>query len=153
MWPKLTKQIDVELEELHQLLATHRPLLERCRSVPPSAIETSALAALLHSFYNGLENMFKRVAVEVDADPPLGDNWHRKLLDAMIAPTGLRPPVITPATHQQLLDYLSFRHVFRHAYSFRLRWEKMAALVHDCEGVLRQVEAEIRAFLTRAHAT
>jgi hypothetical protein len=66
VWDKLRKQIAVERQQLHRLLATHRPILEKCAARPPSEIELSALAAMLHSFYNGTENIFKRIAEEID---------------------------------------------------------------------------------------
>ena len=63
MWNRLSKQTAVELEQLDRLIETHRPLLTKCASETPSNIELSALAAMLHSFYTGIENIFKRVAV------------------------------------------------------------------------------------------
>ncbi len=48
----------VEEAQLEQLLALYHPLLEKCRLEEPSPIELSALAALLHSFYTGIENLF-----------------------------------------------------------------------------------------------
>jgi hypothetical protein len=49
------------------------PLLAQCRNTAPTEIELSALAALLHSFYTGVENIFKRVTVELDGEPVHGD--------------------------------------------------------------------------------
>jgi hypothetical protein len=87
VWDKVRKQVAVEREQLDHLIETHRPLLARCASTPPGAIELSALAAMLHSFYTGVENIFKRVAVEIDSAPPRGEAWHRELLDSMTRPS------------------------------------------------------------------
>jgi hypothetical protein len=65
VWHKLRKQVTVERQQLHRLLETFRPLIERSAVSPPDDIELSALAAMLHSFYNGFENIFKRVAAEL----------------------------------------------------------------------------------------
>lgn len=54
MWPDLREQIAVETAQLQQLLMVHQSLLEKCRSEEPSAIELSALGALLHSLYTAL---------------------------------------------------------------------------------------------------
>lgn len=61
MWHKLAKQINVEREQLRRLIEIHSRLLANCSSQPPNEIELSALVALLHSFYTGVENIFKRV--------------------------------------------------------------------------------------------
>ena len=46
----------------------------KCPTTAPTEIELSALAALLHSFYTGVENVFKRVAMELDGEPVRGDS-------------------------------------------------------------------------------
>ena len=50
VWDKLRKQITVERQLLDHLMETHRTLIERCATSPPSGVELSALAAALHSF-------------------------------------------------------------------------------------------------------
>jgi hypothetical protein len=149
VWHKLGKQIGVEREQLNRLIEVHRPLLAKCVSQPPNDIELSALAALLHSFYTGIENIFKRIAVEIDGAPPRGEAWHRQLLDAMSLHNNLRGAVISPSLRDSLSEYLAFRHVFRQAYSFELRWEKMSVLVLNCEATLRRLEAELETFMRK----
>jgi hypothetical protein len=147
VWDKLRKQVAVEVEQLNYLIEVHRPLLTKCTGTTPNDIELSALAAMLHSFYTGIENIFKRVAVELDSAPPRGESWHRELLDAMIRPNAARPAVLSTPLRDRLREYLEFRHVFRQAYSFQLRWDKMSPLVLGCEETLRQLEAELDVFL------
>ena len=72
MWDDLREQVEVELEQLNLLLSTHEVLLRRLAHTAPDAIELSALAAMLHSFYSGIENVLKRVSVEIDHVPPTG---------------------------------------------------------------------------------
>jgi len=147
VWDRLRKQVVVEREQLNRLLEVHRPLLVRCATTTPNDIELSALAAMLHSFYTGIENIFKRIAVEIDGALPHGESWHRELLDAMRRPSAARPAVISAPLRDRLREYLEFRHVFRQAYAFQLRWDKMSPLVQGCEKTLRQLEAELEAFL------
>lgn len=147
VWDELSKQINVEREQLRQLIETHRALLEKCSRASPDAIELSALAALLHAFYTRIENIFKRVAIAVEGAAPRGDVWHRDLLDSMTCPRPNRQAVISDELSQQLSEYLAFRHVFRQAYTFQLQWEKMTHLVLECETVLIRLEAELDSFL------
>ncbi len=150
MWDKLRKQVAVERQQLRWLLESYRALLERCAASPPSDIELSALAAMLHSLYNGIENIFKRIAGELDEQLPGGESWHRDLLDSMSCPGRGRPAVISQSLVERLDAYLDFRHFFRHAYVFSLRWDRMKGLVLGCDETLRQLEAELDSFLRRA---
>ena len=68
-WDRFSKQQAAEREQLRRLLSAAQPLLAKCRDAAATEIELSALAATLHSFYTGVENIFKRVAVELVARP------------------------------------------------------------------------------------
>ena len=105
---------------------------------------------MLHSFYTGIENIFKRIAEEIDGQIPAGEAWHPQLLDVMGQPGKGWRAVISQGTIERLDAYLDFRHFFRHAYIFSLRWDMMKGLVLGCEDTLRHLEAELDAFLHRA---
>lgn len=90
MSDKVGKQIDVERQQLRRLLEVHEPLLVECASRERTNIELSALAFFLETFYSGIENIFKRIAVEIDGRLPQGEAWHRKLLDVMAKPSSHR---------------------------------------------------------------
>ena len=94
-----------------------------------------------------MENIFKRVAVELDDDPMRGESWHRQLLLRMKMSTKQRPALLTEELHDTLNEYLRFRHVFRNAYSFDLDWQKMAPLVLRLEETFRDVESALNDFL------
>lgn len=150
MSDRLSKQVAVELEQLARLIEVHRPLLDKCENLPPTDIELSALAAMLHSFYTGIENIFKRVCVERGVSLPAGAAWHRELLDSMSKPGGFPGLVISPVLGRRLEEYLKFRHVFRQAYSFQLQWEKVSSLILNCDDTLRCLIEEMSSFLQRS---
>lgn len=147
MWPELKKELVVEQQMLRRLVTLHESLLVKCQTTPPDTIEISALAALLHSFYTGTENLFKRIALHLDGGLPSGDMWHTRLLDSMATPTAVRPAAITEALGGRLRLYLGFRHVFRHAYAFELRWSKMAPLVQQLAETLELLEKDVGRFV------
>jgi hypothetical protein len=145
---RVKRQITVERELLHQLIEAHRSVLVKCATEAPNPIELSALGAMLHAYYTGIENAFKRIAIEVDGNLIRSENWHQALLKNMASPGPARPAVISESLRQSLKDYLDFRHVFRQGYTFQLRWEKMAPLVRNCEEVLKRPESELDAFIS-----
>ena len=110
-------------------------------------MERAALGSVLHSFYTGLEGIFLTVAKRVDEHAPSGDRWHRDLLDQMATPAGLRGVLISEETKRVLREYLAFRHFFRQAYTYVLRWEEMSDLVKRLASTWRQARTEIEVFL------
>ena len=146
MWDELREQVALERRQLHRLLNTYRALLGRCATSDPDDIEIAALASMLHSFYNGVENIFKRTALELGDAMPGGDSWHKDLLDRMAEATGNRSALLSSPLRDRIKEYMEFRHFFRHAYTFHLRWNRMKALAVGCEETLLSLEAELDRF-------
>ena len=146
VWDSVREQVTLERGQLHRLFPVYRPLLEKCAVTPPNDIELYAFAAILHSFYNGIENIFKRVTLELGDAMPGGESWHKDLLDSMTRPPGDRNSVLSPELARRLKEYMEFRHVFRHAYTFNLRWDRLKTLVLGCEEALQLVESELDRF-------
>ena len=132
---------------LNRLLAEFRPLIAKTATAEPDTVERSAMACELHSFYTGIENIFKQVASECDGSLPSGQRWHRDLLDCVARPGRNRPAVISMPLRESLGTYLDFRHVFRQAYTLDLQWGKMRPLVAGIDDTLRRLEAELEQFL------
>ena len=146
----LRKAVSLERQQLRRLLQDYHPLLEKCAATPPNLTELSALALVSHSFYNGVENIFRRVAKELGSGVPQGQFWHRELLDSMKQPGTARPAVITEQLAERLDEYLQFRHLFRHSYAFDLDWNSMKPSALGCEDPLKQLERELDRFLETA---
>lgn len=121
MWDNLREQVALERRQPRRLLGGYQPLLAKCAESSPDYIELSALAAMLHSFYNGIENIFRRTTLELGDRMPDSQSWHKNLLDGMTEATGNRKPVLARELGGRLKEYMEFRHVFRHAYNFDLR--------------------------------
>jgi hypothetical protein len=141
VWDELKEQVALERRQIHRLFRVHHALLEKCIASAPDDIELSALWAMLHSFYNGMENIFKRITVELGDPMPGSESWHNELLDSMTEASGNRNAVLPIPLRSRIKEYVEFRHVFRHDYTFDLRWERMKTLVLGCEETLQLVEA------------
>jgi len=144
---KIVSQVKFEIEQIDQLLRSFAGLLTSVQENTPDLVQVTALASVLHSFYNGLENMFLSIAKGVDDAVPTGAQWHRDLLTQMTKATSNRGPVLTDELAHQLAGYLGFRHFYRHAYSFFLEWSEVEKLVTPLEKVWDQVKAELELFL------
>ena len=58
MTNRVISQIEFELGQIEQLFEAYVDLLDRRNKKKPDLVEITALASILHSFYNGLENIF-----------------------------------------------------------------------------------------------
>ena len=78
---ELREEIAVELEALkatvNELLALQEDVAER----EPTVREKTAAAAFLAQFYNGVENILKRISSYHNVPLPTGDTWHIDLFE------------------------------------------------------------------------
>jgi hypothetical protein len=147
MLPEKTKlKIQLEIEQIDKLIETYSDLLKKCVQSEPDKIEIAALGSILHSFYNGLENIFSVIAKEVDETVPQGFSWHKELLIQISNKTLTRNAVLPEATREKLVNYLAFRHFYRHSYSFFLDWKELKPLICDFNSVWKEVRESLERF-------
>ncbi|GAB4257248.1 ribonuclease toxin HepT-like protein [Thermincola ferriacetica] len=107
-----------------------------------------AFASLLHDFYTCTEKIFQTVAKNIDEYVPVGENWHKALLEQMVLSLdGKRPPVISEKLMYVLTSYLVFRHRVRNIYGFQLEWERMEPLIKGLPGTVHNIKTEINLFV------
>jgi hypothetical protein len=105
-----------------------------------------AAAALLDTFYTGVEKTFRRIASELGGIPE-GSGWHRTLPDDMALDIPkTRPPVLRPDTVRELSKFLAFRHRFRNLYLFDLEPEPIVSLVGGLAPTWAAARVELDAF-------
>lgn len=139
--------MNFEISQIDELFKSYSSLLHRIRKVEPNMIEVTACASVLHSFYNGLENIFLSIVKRIDRNVPTGDRWHRDLLYQMGKETPERKQVLTNKTIDQLVDYMGFRHFYRHSYSFSLEWDELEILIVPVENIWQRIKDELEIFL------
>jgi len=94
-----------------------------------SDAELDSLGYSMHNIYNALENCFTQISLAFENHVRDKIRWHRELLDKMFLDIkSLRPAVLPEGVRSVLGDLLGFRHLFRHAYDFKLDKDKTVAL-------------------------
>jgi hypothetical protein len=147
VWGELRAHVRGELASVRELARLVIDRADEFRRDPPDAWDLAAIGGLLHSFYLGVERVFRAIGTAVDHSVPTGDRWHAELLDAMRRKSQSRRPVISDDLSSQLHQYLGFRHVYRSNYPRQLDWSRVAPLVDDLEGVTDRFDREIIMFL------
>ena len=130
-----------ELENLEKVVAETESLLSM-KKTGFSVIELSAAAAFLHNFYNGVENIFKRIFRYMNFQHNQSDTWHKDMLN-----TALENKIVNGALFDRLYDYLMFRHMFIHSYSFQIEWEKLKPLVLNLKSIYNDFNKSIMDYL------
>jgi len=150
----LWAEIKATLSDLERIVEEIEELLRDLGSSEPSYKDKAAMGAFLHNFYNGIENVLKRIAEEIDRAVPSGSEWHRALLQRMAEGVeNLRPAVLKAETVTKLLPYLGFRHFFRHSYTFEIDWEKVKPLARNARAVLETIKDDLKEFLDTLEET
>ncbi len=144
---RLQSEINQEILSLDAFLEELKTLKPRLSQKKVSNLYLRAAGSILHDFYNGVENIFRRVAQELNGGLPAGEDWHKQLLiDMGLEIKRVRPPLISEDLKLKLQKYLGFRHVFRNIYGFYLEQEQIKALVKEFPQVLLYLKKEIAIF-------
>jgi predicted nucleotidyltransferase len=144
---RLKRQIGLEFENIEKDMKELSDFFQKNSDLKPTRMEMGGIGSYLQSFYNGIERIFERITVTFDGDIPEGKEWHRLLLEQMEISTQNRPAVISHEISLILLDYLKFRHLFRHIYSGELNWEKLYKLAIKVPDTLTAFKEQINSFI------
>jgi hypothetical protein len=143
----LKAKIVFEISQIDKLLSDSKPLLDLCKLKTPDFIEMSAAALVLHSFYNGIENILVLIFKYYDNQLPNSNKWHMELLDKAFVSDERRKQIFTNELQDTLEEYLKFRHFIRHAYGFQLEWERMEDLIKGMENFWRKIKENLDNFI------
>ena len=125
-----------EYEAIENVLAE----LPHSRLYELSTLELAGVAALIHNFYNGIENVLKQLFLGAGLKLPDGSAWHKELLLMSVD-----NKFISSCLMEELKPYLAFRHFFAHAYALELHPERMEKLVVGMPGVFGKFRVAVDA--------
>lgn len=149
MHKELYEKIEFEITQIEHLLETHKLLLNLCKIKVPDSTEIAAIGSILHSFYNGIERIFLLIAKDYDNTTPKGDKWHRDLIKLMNSANSERDQIITDETTEIILNYLGFRHFFRHSYDFNIEWDLIKDNFLNIENNWNLIKNDILKFIRK----
>ncbi len=142
------QKIEYELSQIDELLGKVSLLLNLVQVKDPDFIELCAIGSILHSYYNGIENIMMLIVKNIDEQELSGDKWHKQLLYMMFEKTEKRNKVFEERLKPQLIEYQGFRHFFRHAYGHSIQWNKMKTLFLNIEENWNMVKKNLHEFVS-----
>ena len=145
---RLTQRINDELTKIESTVGGISKALEDIEAAPANYRQyiQESMAKKLADVYNGIENIFLRIAREVDMHVPTGDKWHKNLLAQMVEQRSERPPVISENTLLPLGDLLDFRHKFNNIYAEELIHEKTEPHAKSIDELFASVSQDLNTF-------
>ena len=123
-------------------------LIKKCKMAEPDYIELCAVGSMLHSYYNGIENILLIISKNIDEMSFSSSKWHSELLNAMFEKNNKHPAVFSDELKTALTNYMNFRHFFRHSYGYSLQWEKAAPLFLGIQENWDKVKSALQNFIS-----
>ena len=144
----LKQKIQFAVSQLDEHVSKADLLIKKCQAAEPDYIELCAVGSMLHSYYNGIENILLLIAKGIDENVPNSGKWHSELLNAMFEKNTKRNTIFPETLRVSLTDYMNFRHFFRHSYGYSLKWEKASPLFLGMTENWKLVKNQIETFLS-----
>ena len=142
------EQINFKINDIDKLFKEYELIFEKIKVQEPDLFDMTIIGSVLHSFYNGIENIFEIIAKNIDKSIPTGNKSHQELLHQMASENNKRSELISEELYFRLREYATFRHFYRHAYSFQLNWEKMRPLVDNINIIWEEIKKCLNNFIS-----
>ena len=147
MHKDLVEIIEFQISEVDRLFEEYNLFFQDMNYERPDLLQTTVIANILHSFYNGIENILKLIIRFYDNKLPNDIKWHMELLEKAFIPNENRKNVFRNEIQEKMEEYLKFRHFVRHTYGFQLEWERMEDLINDINDYWTIIKEDIRIFV------
>lgn len=145
---ELEEEISIELDLIESTVQELLSLKIDLENRGPTVREKTAAASFMAQFYNGIENILKRISRFKSVPLPKGDSWHIDLFKRFCAP----PYDDFPALFDEHLAlnmsaFRKFRHVVHHGYGFQLKWDHMQEGIAITGDVFGRFKANLSNYL------
>ena len=140
------------LDEVEAIEETIERLREIRNKFEPQAKDfciEPAMGTYLMNFYNGIENILKRISKEYYQTMPKGESWHKELLGLSCRPPQGKKAIFNQSIVEKLHQYRNFRHRFISGYGFELKGEKMLELIDNIGPLWEDIKRAIADFWDR----
>lgn len=119
--------IAIELEYLDKTVKDIGGLLDITNNRENNVYDSAASAMLISQFYNGIENILKRIIKISNINLPIGGNSHIEMFLRFTEKNNTTdlPILFTNNIIDGFTIIRRFRHFARHGYAYHIEWEKL----------------------------
>jgi len=141
---ELREAIELELKNMETIVSELVALRKDTEDRIPANREKTAASAYLAQFYNGVENILKRISVFFNEPLPKGDTWHIDLFTRFCLPSEKPLPVLfDESLKMDLTAMRKFRHVVHHGYGFLLDWTRLLDGINKIEDIFNRFRTRV----------
>jgi hypothetical protein len=145
---ELRAELTIELDHMRRIVDELRSLRRDVGDGEPSLRERAAGGSFLMQFYNGVENVLKRISKHAGVPVPQGSDWHVELFQRFCEPpTPSLPVLFDPGLAVSMREFRAFRHVARSGYAIALDWEKLRSGIDHVGSAYERFRDAVSAYL------
>lgn len=145
---ELREEIEIEVDAMTEIVTELVYLYNDVAEGTPTLREKTAAGAFLAQFYNGIENILKRICVFHSIPLPTGINWHTELFRSFCDPSQSSLPILFDKNiAERLAPFRKFRHVFFHSYGIHMDWERMRIGIEQVETIFLDFKRIVLSYL------
>lgn len=146
----LKSEIDAQIKLIEVIFSE---IQERKKGIKKNKIRLESLAYKIHNLYCAFEDLMKIVARCFENQIDDIARYHKELLKRMtLKIDGIRPALFSDETFKLLDELRSFRHFFRHAYSYEIKYEKVKSLLDSVDKLRLRYKQDIECFIKSLEA-
>jgi len=146
-------KIQHEISRIEKLISDAKPLFDLCKIKEPDFIEITAAAQILHSFYNGVENIVILFFKSIGEKLPNDIKWHKTLFEMMFGQNIDGIKLLRDEIKENLNEYLLYRHFIRHSYSSEFKWSEMKSSFLGIEEIWIKIKIDFEKLIDEKGST
>lgn len=141
---KLIEGIAVEIESFESLYLDISRFPSMIYGSEINNYDKAAIALMLSQFFNGIENILKRILEQNSIKLPKNEQFHINLINAFSEKSNYDIGIIFS---NEIIDGLSilrrFRHYVFHGYSFKLEWDRLSLAIESLPNIFDDFKEQI----------
>jgi hypothetical protein len=145
---ELIDEINTEIGYLDLTITSITTLNDLIADLEPDIIQKAAMNQFISEFYNGIENILKRICKYNKVTVPFGDDSHFKLFNLFLySDMATLPIIFIPEIVDEFRKIRKFRHFIIHGYSFKIEWSYLKDSVANIDSVYQILKQNIYIYL------
>lgn len=141
-------EVELELDNIKLILEELSNVVTNLKHEEPDLILKAATSSFMAQYYNGIENILKRITKYFNIPLPKTESWHYELFTYFCEPPqSMLPVLFDSGIKAEINELRKFRHRVHHGYSFTLDWNDLLIGANSVLNTFVSFSKNVSAFL------